>query len=281
MRLAQISILQAFALGLLLTSATLSSNADVAYAQGTVEKNRNLPRPGESDDIAAARINEEGKALVQQGKYYAALEKFRAALKLFPISNAIFNVGSMLYTLKHYDEAFPYLEQTLRAPLDPRQRAAVLKYRSEVLRALRLSHKDVLVRTNPPGAKLTLNTKALPYPAPTRILVPYGAADLTVSYAGFKKKTIVIQSSTQKPPVDITVRLDREEPYAKISARCPRGSDVFIDGQMRGFELVRTKMLIGEHVVRCGKTSKNEPFERKIEVRKGLANAFDFSKATK
>ena len=169
------------------------------------------------------------------------------------------------------------LEQTLRAPLAPEQRAIVLKHRANVLHMMRLSHKDVLVRTNPPGAKLTLNGTKLPFPAPTRVLLPFGAADITATYPGFQPQTVSIKSSTQKLPGNVAIRLEREEPYATISARCPRGSDVFIDGQMHGFELVRTKLLIGEHTLRCGKTQRNKAFERKVTVRKGLANAFDFS----
>ncbi len=266
-----------FTATLLAVTLALAAAAPAASAQAVDAEDVNKPRPGESEDAAAERINEEGKVLVRQGKYEAALDKFRASLALFPLSNAIFNVGSMLYTLKQYTEAFPYLEQTLRAPLAPQQRAIVLKHRGNVLHMMRMSHKDVLVRTNPPGARLTLNGTELPFPAPTRVLLPFGAADITATYPGFQPKTVAVKSSTQKLPGNVTIRLEREEPYAPISARCPGGSDVFIDGQMRGFELVRTKLLIGEHTVRCGKTQRNAAFERKVTVRKGLANAFDFS----
>lgn len=260
--------------------ATIVQVPDTALAQASEALDENEPRPGESDADAAARINEEGKVLVQKGKYYEALEKFHAALNLFPISNAIFNVGSMLFTLKQYPEAFPYVEQTLKAPLAPEQRDIVLKYRAEVLEQTRLTHKDIMVRTNPPGAALTLNGKALPFPAPTRVLVPYGASDIGASYQGFKPTTAVVKSSSVNPPKDLVIRMEREEPYAVVSARCPTGSDVYIDGQMQGFELVRTRLLIGPHQVRCGKTARTKAFERPVEVRKGLGNAFDFSTVT-
>ena len=234
-------------------------------------------RAGESDDQASYRLNEEGKNLVRARKYEEALLRFRAALRYFPLSNAIFNVGSMLYTLKIYEEAFPYLEQTLKAPLDPRQRQIVLSYRANVLKFLKNSHKDILVRTNPPGAKLSLNGKPLPFAAPTRVLVPIGTADISVDYPGFKTKHVVINSTQQEPPKDVAVRLLREEPYSKVSVRCPPGADIFIDGQMRGFELVRTKLLAGPHTVRCGKTQANAAFERQVTVRKSIANTFDFS----
>ena len=261
--------------------ATMILVSSSALGQTAADQDPNKARPGESADAAAERINEEGKALVRAGKYEEALDKFHASLALFQLSNAIFNVGSMLYTLKQYTESFPYLEQTLRAPLAPEQRAVVLKHRANVVHMMRMSHKDILVRTNPPGAKLALNGVALPFPAPTRVLMPFGAADLSATFEGFKPKTVVLQSSSQKPPTDTAIRLEREEPYAKISARCPVGSDVFVDGQMQGFELVRTKLLIGEHTIRCGKTSRNAAFERTVTVRKGLANAFDFSPVKK
>lgn len=256
----------------------------VGLAQAPVEsikKHPNAKRVGESDDQAAYRLNEAGKNLVRLRKYEDALHKFRAALKYFPLSNAIFNVGSMLYTLKGYEESFAYLEQTLKAPLDPRQRQIVLSYRSNVLKSLKHSHKDILVRTNPPGAKLSLNGKPLPFPAPTRVLVQIGTADITIAYPGFKEKHVVINSTQQTPPKDLSVRLLREEPFSKASIRCPPGSDIFLDGQMRGFELVRTKLLAGPHTIRCGKTSGNVAFERNVTVRKGIANPFDFSQHKK
>ncbi len=236
-------------------------------------------KPGESADRAAERLNEEGKKLVAAGKYEEALDKFRASLKLFPLSNAIFNIGSMLYTLKQYEDAHPYLEQTLKAPLDPRQREIVLSYLDNVGQALKLSHAPVVVESNPPGATVTINTKELPFVTPTRVMVPFGTTDVTVQVAGFKPQTVVVASSRMNPPKDIRVRLERDEPDAQVSARCPQGADVFVDGTMRGFELVRDRMLIGQHVVRCGKTMDSKAFERTITVRPG-ANAFDFSNVT-
>ena len=237
-------------------------------------------RAGESADRAAERLNEEGKKLVASGKYEEALDKFRASLKLFPLSNAIFNIGSMLYTLKQYEDAHPYLEQTLKAPLDPRQREIVLSYLDNVGQALKLSHAPVVVESNPPGGTVIVNTKELPFVTPTRVMIPFGTTDVTVQVAGFKPQTVVVSSSRVNPPKDIRVRLERDEPDAQVSLRCPQGSDVFVDGTMRGFELVRDRMLIGQHVARCGKTMDTKAFERVITVRSG-ANAFDFSNVTK
>ena len=267
----------------LVTAVTVLSVPAVSCAQGSIQPTKvdpNAKRRGESDDQAAYRLNEEGKNLVRLRKYEDALGKFRAALAYFPLSNAIFNVGSMLYTLKNYEESFPYLEQTLKAPLDPRQRQIVLTYRANVLTSLKHSHKDILIRTNPPGAKLALNNKPLLFPAPTRILVPIGTADITVTYPGFQTEHLVINSTQQTPPTDASVRLKREEPFSKVSVRCPPGSDIFIDGQMRGFELVRSKLLAGPHTIRCGKTQKNQAFERNVTVRKSIANTYDFSHHT-
>lgn len=238
------------------------------------------PASGESADRAAERLNEEGKKLVAAGKYEEALDKFRASLKLFPLSNAIFNIGSMLYTLKQYEDAHPYLEQTLKAPLDPRQREIVLNCLDNVGVTLKLSHASVVVESNPPGATVLVNNKELPFVTPTRILVPFGTADVTVQTAGFKPQTVVVQSTRTVPPKDIRVRLDRDEPDAPVSVRCPQGADVFIDGTMKGFELVRERLLIGAHVVRCGKTMETKAFERSLNVRSG-PNAFDFSNLTK
>ena len=235
---------------------------------------------GESADRAAERLNEEGKKLVAAGKYEEALDKFRASLKLFPLSNAIFNIGSMLYTLKQYEDAHPYLEQTLKAPLDPRQREIVLTCLENVGNTLKLSHAPVVVESNPPGATVLINNKELPFVTPTRVLVPFGTADVTVQTAGFKPQTVVVQSARSNPPKDIRVRLERDEPDAPVSVRCPQGADVFVDGTMRGFELVRDRLLIGPHVVRCGKTMETKAFERALTVRSG-PNAFDFSNVTK
>jgi tetratricopeptide (TPR) repeat protein len=259
---------------LLVGGALAPSPAAAGVSRADAEK---LKRPGESDDVAAARLNEEGKALVRQRELHKALERFQAALQLFPISNAIFNVGSMLYALKQYEEAFPYLEETLRAPLSPEQREVVLRYRTDVLDKLKLSHKDLLVQTNPPGAKISLNGKELPFPAPQRVLVPFGSADLTLTFPGYKAKAVVIESTPDKPAKDVLARLEREEPEAVATVHCPKGADVFVDSQMRGFDMVRARLRAGEHVVRCGKTKGSAAFERTIVVRVGQANSFDFS----
>jgi hypothetical protein len=208
------------------------------------------------------------------------LEKFHAALKFYPLSNAIFNVGSMLYTLRQYEDAFPYLDQTLRAPLDPRQREIVTNHIDTVFAQLRASHGAVLVETSPPGATITINGKEMPFVSPMRVLIPFGAADVMAVTAGFKPNTVVVNSSRADMPKDMKIRLEREEPDAPVSVRCPGGADVFIDGQMHGFELVRLRLLLGPHVVRCGKTQKSQAFERAVEVRPG-PNAFEFSNQVK
>jgi tetratricopeptide (TPR) repeat protein len=238
----------------------------------------NDARPGESADAAAYRINEAGKALVAVGKYEVALDKFKAALKLFPLSNAIFNVGSMYYTLKRYEEAYPYLQETLRAPLDPTQRQVVINYRTYVLQQLAQSHTELEIDSSPPGASLTVNGKDLPFKTPSKVLVPFGAADVLVSLEGFKQQMVVVRPSRSEPLKSLAVRLDRDEPDAQMNVRCPTGADVFIDGVSKGIDLVRDKLLLGKHVVRCGKTANSKAFEREITVRAGVGvNAFDFS----
>lgn len=233
---------------------------------------------GEAADRAAERLNEEGKKLVAAGKYEEALEKFRASLKLFPLSNAIFNIGSMLYTLKQYEEAYAYLDYTLRAPLDPRQREIVLQYRENVINQLKTTHAVITVESSPPGAQVAVNNKPLPFETPLRVLVPFGAADVTVSAQGFKPTTKVVNSSRADPPKDLRVRLERDDPDAQVSVFCPKGSDVFIDGQMMGVEIVRTRLLVGPHVVRCSKTEHTKAFERDVLVKPApAANAFEFS----
>lgn len=232
----------------------------------------------EAPDRIAERLNEEGKKLVAVGRYEEALEKFRASLKHFPLSNAIFNVGSMLYTLKQMEEAFPYLEYTLRAPLDPRQREIVLQYRDNVIQQLKGTHAVILVETSPPGASVALNNKPLPFETPMRVMVPLGAADLTLSTPGFKSVTKVVNGSTAEPPKDLRVRLERDDPDSQVSVFCPKGADVFVDGQMMGVEVVRVRLLVGPHVIRCGKTALSKAFERDVVVRAGInTNVFEFS----
>jgi len=259
-----------FALALLLLQAPLA----VAQTQP------GQPRVGESADSAAFRLNEDGKKLVALGKYDEALDKFQSALKLFPLSNAIFNVGSMYYTLRRYEEAYPYLNETLRAPLDSRQRQIVLTYIENVLAQLRLSHSETTVETSPPGATITIDGKELPFKTPSKLLVPFGAADMNVTLEGFKPQMVVINSSRTEAAKPLALRLERDDPDAPVSVRCPAGADVFIDGQMQGFELVRTKLLIGKHTVRCGKTRVSAAFERNVQVRAG-PNAFEFSQSKK
>jgi tetratricopeptide (TPR) repeat protein len=251
-----------------------------ALAQTPPEERRDAPSKAEPADRIAERLNEEGKKLVAEGKYELALDKFRASLKHFPLSNAIFNVGSMLYTLRQYDESHPYLEQTLRAPLDPRQREIVLTYLENVNTQLRNTHATIMVESSPPGALLAVNGKQLPFETPLRVLVPFGSTDVLVTLSGFKPHTVVVESTKANPPKDLRVRLERDEPDAPVTVFCPKGADVFVDGQMMGFEQARTRLLIGEHVARCGKTQSSAAFERKLAVKQG-PNTFDFSTQTK
>lgn len=233
------------------------------------------PKPGA--DVEASRINEEGKALVQQRNFKEALEKFRAALRLFPLSNAIFNVGSMLYTLGEHHEAFPYLQRTLKSPLAPEQHQVVVQYRDDVLAKLKATHKDILFETNPPGARLVLDDKALPFPSPARLLVPYGKAVVVAHYPGFALKEVVIESTPENPPKDISIRLAIQNAQGRATIRCPAETDVFIDSAIRGYQVVTDKLSAGKHTIRCGKGPKSKAFEREIEVKAGRAKTFDFS----
>ncbi len=249
----------------------------VALAGERRAEAQRLKREGESDDDAAIRINEEGKVLARDRKYYDALQKFLMALELFPLSNAIFNAGSMYHQLKQFAEAYPYLEQTLKAPLAPEQLEIVRQLRAGVLEKLKATHRDVLIQSNPPGATLVVNGKVQPFPTPMRILVEFGTTDVQVSSPGFETEALVVDASPTKPPKDQLVRLKREEPMAQVGVRCPAGADVFLDGTMQGFEQARTRLLAGDHTIRCGKTGKTQAFERQVVVKRGIANNFDFS----
>ncbi|MSQ81889.1 MAG: PEGA domain-containing protein [Myxococcales bacterium] len=272
-----------FTVATLIGSAVLGISlvgAPLTYAQ-EAGKSDEVAKPEEGADRAAERLNEEGKRLVAVQKYEEALDKFRASLKLFPLSNAIFNIGSMLYTLRQYEEAYSYLDYTLRAPLDPRQREIVLQYRENVLSQLKTTHGVIMVESSPPGAQIAVNNKALPFETPMKVLVPYGAADITVSALGFKPVTKVVNSSRADPPKDLRIRLERDDPDAQVTVFCPKGADVFIDGQMMGVEVVRMRLLVGPHIVRCGKTPDTKAFERDVLVKPAPnANAYEFSKNT-
>jgi hypothetical protein len=260
------------------SAVALMAAAAVALPSAPLRAQNAEAKAEEAPDRAAERLNEEGKKLVAAGRYEDALEKFRASLKHFPLSNAIFNVGSMLYTLKQMEEAFPYLEYTLRAPLDPRQREIVLQYRENVINQLKGTHAVILVETSPPGASVALNNKLLPFETPMRVIVPLGAADLTLSTPGFKPVTKVVNGSLAEPPKDLRVRLERDDPDAPVTVFCPKGADVFIDGQMMGVEVARVRLLVGPHVIRCGKTALSKAFEREAVVRPGTsANVFEYS----
>ncbi len=275
MRLVSRRLVAVFSLASL-SAAALWAPAPAAAGPRKAEADR-VRVPGESDDAAAARLNEEGKALVRDGKYHDALKKFELALEFFPLSNAIFNVGSMHYTLKQYAEAFPYLEQTLKAPLAPEQLEIVRRYRADVIEKLKDTHREVLIQTNPPGATVSVDGREQPFPAPLRILVTFGTVDVKVEYPGFEPAQVVIQSSPTLPPKDQSIRLKREEPLTSVTVRCPSGADIFVDGTMQGFDLVRMRLLPGDHTVRCNKTGKTAAFERQVIVRRGVPNNFDFS----
>lgn len=261
-------------------SASLALIAVVGVVAPAVAQQPEAAAAAEPPDRVAERLNEEGKKLVVASRYEEALDKFRAALKLFPLSNAIFNVGSMLFTLKQYEEAFPYLDYTLRAPLDPRQREIVNNYREQVIKQLATTHAVIVVESSPPAATVSVNNKALPFETPMKVLVPFGATDITIELAGFKPVTKVINSSRSDPPKDLRVRLERDDPDAPVTVFCPKGADIFIDGQMMGLDQVRTRLLVGTHMVRCGKTANNKAFEREVTVRPApAANVYEFSTA--
>ncbi len=261
-------------------AATADSGAAAPAPVAAPKVNPNR-RPGESDDDAASRLNEDGKVLVQAGKYEQALEKFRSALELFPLSNAVFNVGSMLYTLKRNEEAYPYLEETLKQPLATEQRKVVLEYRANTLKALAQTHAVIEVSTNPPGATMVINKKPWPYATPARVLVPFGKATLVISSSGFASQTVVIESSSAAPPKDVSVRLAKAVVSAKATVHCPAGADVFIDSEIRGYEHATLTLPAGPHVVRCGKGSASKAFERKFTAFSDAPGVFDYRGETR
>jgi serine/threonine-protein kinase len=81
-----------------------------------------------SGDTAAsagtgAQLNDQGYALIQEGRYAAAVPVLRRAVRAFPrgtsdinYAYALFNLGHALRMAGHPDEAIPILERRLRIP---------------------------------------------------------------------------------------------------------------------------------------------------------------------
>jgi len=241
------------------------------------------PPPPPADDNSptrqAERLNEEGKTLSREKRYEDALAKFRLAYKVFPLSNAIFNIGSMLFTLGRFEEAYPYFTQMMNVPLSADQRRAVEDMIAKTEKAVELSHAAVQVDTEPPGCTVALKgSPPFPFMSPIRVLVPYGALDLQISRNGYKPKLAAVRSARESPPAPVKVRLERQEDELPVSVICGAGRDVFVDGEMKGFEQARNvKLTLGKHTVRCGPVPGKEAFEKYIVVKRGLANWWDFS----
>jgi serine/threonine-protein kinase len=68
-------------------------------------------------------LNDQGYALIQEGRYAAAVPVLRRAVRAFPrgtsdinYAYALFNLGHALRMAGHPDEAIPILERRLRIP---------------------------------------------------------------------------------------------------------------------------------------------------------------------
>jgi tetratricopeptide (TPR) repeat protein len=90
-----------------------------------------LPPPSESPDpTQGAQLNDEGYALIQQGRYEEAVPVLQEAVASFPegetdltYAYALFNLGQALRLSGRPEEAIPVLEERAKIP---DQRATVL-----------------------------------------------------------------------------------------------------------------------------------------------------------
>ena len=81
------------------------------------------PSSGGGDPATGAQLNEQGYALMQEGRYDEAIPVLRRAVAAFPdgttdinYAYALYNLGHALRMAGHPDEAIPILEQRLQIP---------------------------------------------------------------------------------------------------------------------------------------------------------------------
>ena len=108
-------------------SASPTPEATTTAPSSTTSTAAQTPAIPSSDTAASAgtgaQLNDQGYALIQEGRYAAAVPVLRRAVRAFPrgtsdinYAYALFNLGHALRMAGHPDEAIPILERRLRIP---------------------------------------------------------------------------------------------------------------------------------------------------------------------
>jgi tetratricopeptide (TPR) repeat protein len=140
-----------------------------------------------SSDVAAAReLDHEGVRSFRDGRFADAVRYFRAAYRLGGPASEYWNIARSEEKLDDLEEAVSALDEYLsHHDLTPQDRADA----DREVRALRSRGSVLTVTTNPPGAALIVDGKAIPGATPLSIEVPPGSHTLIVRRDGYRPET--------------------------------------------------------------------------------------------
>lgn len=134
-------------------------------------------------DVAAAReLDHEGVRSFREGRFADAVRYFRAAYKLGGPSSELWNIARSQEKADDPEGAVRAIEEYLtRKDLSAADRGDA----EREMRALRVRPSILTVTTNPPGAVVSVDGKAIPGATPVSVEVPAGAHTLVVRREGF------------------------------------------------------------------------------------------------
>ncbi|MCA9667425.1 MAG: tetratricopeptide repeat protein, partial [Myxococcales bacterium] len=165
--------------------------------------------PATSEPSALQRAGkhfERGKKLYANGRYKQALVQFEAANRIARHSATLFNIARCYQNLGELDQALTYLRQALAISTDDAQKRALRRRIADI----EARPVDVLINTDPQGARVTIDARAQPQPRATPLVIRLtpGAHVLTLRRDGHQLAVarVVAKHGGPRATVDIKLR---------------------------------------------------------------------------
>jgi hypothetical protein len=225
--------------------------------------------PVVADEVAEAKAKiEEGKRLVTEENYQAALEAFEASYALRPKTWVLFNIGMCQKALHRYADAIATFNRYLS--LEKKTEQAHFKTLELALQAVdeleQLVGKVNIVEA-PDGARVVIDgTKVGKTPLSEPLVLDPGRHALKIKKPGFQALEIdVIVNSG----AEVEVRGSLEQPKAEIKVECKGAENqIFIDEVQVGNCPFKGEVDSGEHRINVVGPGK-ESYETTVDAAAG------------
>ena len=217
------------------------------------------------DTVAAKEKVEEGKRLVEEEKYEAALEAFESSYALRPKPWVLFNIAMCNKALHRYTDAIAAFKKFLESETDPSSTTGSLA-RASLAELERLVGKVRLVEA-PKGAAVYIDGERVgTAPLKEPLALDPGRHVVRVSKDRFKSLDVEVIVASGS---EVEVRADLEQPKAELKVACSgEKTVVFIDEASVGPCPYQGSVEAGVHEVKVIEPGK-ETFIQTVEASAG------------